>query len=375
MRIFSSLKYSLQNLSGRAVRNLIAAAIILCVSVALSVPSLVEDLKQQRVQASDDDGIENSTAAEQGMDADLLDQGARYMDAYDTLSLLVVRHDKIVLERYYSGGKYDTSNVFSITKSFVSALTGIAVRKGLVGGIDEPLDKYLPSYFNRDTAPGWKDIRVKHLLTMTPGFVEEGNGWMTGEDWIGSTFKLPLNYRPGEKFQYANSATHLLSAVVTKACGTDMLAFARENLFDRLQFRNASWTADPKGYFLGFSNMYLRPRDLAKFGCLYLNGGKWDGAQLVPEEWVKESTGVRYDFNKEEDKGYENGYGYLWWISGETGRHMFSAKGYGGQSIDAIPDLDLVVVITSTPDSPISVTDDIRMELLKKYVIPAINDE
>lgn len=374
MGIFSSVKYTFRNLSGRAIRNLITAAIILCVSIALSVPALVEDLKQQRMQAADDDGIENSTAAGQGMDEDILSQGARYMDNYDTLSLLVVRHGKIVLEKYYTGGKYSTSNVFSITKSFVSALTGIAVNKGLVGSIDDPLDKYLPSYFNNSTAPGWRDIRIKHLLTMTPGFLEGGD-WTTGGDWVGSTFRLPLNYRPGEKFQYANSATHLLAVALTKACDANLSAFAQENLFSRLKFRNASWTVGPDGYIMGFSNLSLRPRDLAKFGCLYLNGGKWDGVQLVPEEWVEESTRVQYDFNKEDDKGYENGYGYLWWISGETGRHMFSAKGYGGQSIDVIPELDLVVVITSTPDSPLSVTDAIRMELLKKYVIPAIKDK
>ena len=372
MRIFKKLKITFQNLSGRTVRELIAMSVILCFSIVLSLPELNEDIRQYRIQKLEDDGIKNSTAAEEGMDADTLYGAARYLEAYDAMSLIVVRHDKIVLEKYYSGGRNSTSNVFSVTKSFMSALTGIAIREGFVKDRMDSLEKYLPAYYKSSINPGWKDIYIRHLLTMTPGFSDDMERWTSSEDWVGFTFGLPLQENPGVEFHYANSATHLLSAVITDASGTDTLTFANKYLLEPLHYKNVSWSTDPKGYYTGYANMYLRPRDMAKFGCLYLNGGKWEGKQLVPQEWVEESTKVQYDFNKDEDRGFENGYGFLWWISGETGYHMFSALGYGGQSIDVIPELDLVVVITSIPNRAFSVDNAQRIELLEKYVIPSI---
>lgn len=375
MGIFRKLKITFQNLSGRTLRELIAIAVILCISIALSLPALNEDIKQYRIQKAEDDGIESSTAQEQGMDADMLGKAGRYLAAYDASSLIVVRHGKIVLERYYLGDRHSTSNVFSVTKSFISALTGIAIREGFIKDEEDPLEKYLPSYYRNNTNPGWKDINIRHLLMMTPGFSDDMSRWTSSEDWIGFTFGRPLNQKPGQKFEYANSATHLLSAVITDASGMDTLTFAQQNLLEPLHFKNTNWSKDPQGYYTGYANMFLRPRDMAKFGCLYLNNGKWEGKQLVPQEWVQESTKVQYDFNKEEDRGFENGYGLLWWISGETGYHMFSAVGYGGQYIDVIPGLDLVVVITSVPNMALSVDNVIRMELLEKYIIPSIRDK
>lgn len=374
MGVFRKLKITFQNLSGRTVRELIAMSVILCVSIALSLPALNEDIGQYRLQKLEDDGIENSTAKEQGMDAGLLEEAARYLDAYEAASLIVVRHGRIVLEKYYSGDKDSVTNVFSVTKSFMSALTGIAIREGYIGDRRDPLEKYLPSYYKDDIDPEWKKVNLSHLLTMTPGFVEDMDKWLSSENWVGFTFGLPVREKPGVKFQYANSATHLLSAVITETSGTDTLSFANKYLLEPLHFKNVEWYTDPTGYYAGYANMLLRPRDMAKFGCLYLNGGKWEGRQLVPEEWVKESTKVQYDFNKEEDRGFENGYGFLWWISGETGYHMFSALGYGGQSIDVIPDLDLVVVVTSVPNQALSVNNEQRLVLLEKYVIPSITD-
>ncbi len=375
MGIFRRLKITLGNLSANTVRELIAMAVILCLSIALSLPTLNEDLKRYHSQMTEDDGIQNSDAEAQGMDAARLDEAAGYMNTFDTVSFLVVRHGRIVLEKYYSGGRYDTTNVYSVTKSFVSALTGIAIRDGLIGGTDDSLEKYFPTYYKSISDPGWKTVNIGHLLTMTQGFIEESDGWTSSGDWVGYAFGLPLKDKPGEKFNYANCATHLLSVTVADAAGTDMLSYANKNLLEPLHFKNATWATDSRGYYTGYANMFLRPRDMAKFGCLYLNGGAWEGKQLVPKEWVEDSTRVQYDFNKEEDKGYENGYGYLWWISGETGYHMFSAVGYGGQYIDVIPALDTVVVITSTPNRGMNIDGARHVQLLEKYIIPSIKDK
>jgi CubicO group peptidase (beta-lactamase class C family) len=133
------------------------------------------------------------------------------------MSLIVLRNGKIVYEKYYDAK--GANNVYSVTKSFMSALIGIAISKGYIGSENDTVEKYLPEYFKKLSDPRWKQITIKHLLTMTPGFLEDLNQWTSTGDWVQATFSLPLEYDPGSKFQYANSASHLLSVILTKATG------------------------------------------------------------------------------------------------------------------------------------------------------------
>lgn len=369
------IKFFFKNLSSKTIRELIAIGVILCISLAISLPAFFSDLKKYRNQAEEvpEDGITVSDPKEQGMDAALLKEADNYISQTSALSFIVMRGGFVVHEKYYGdNGQSTYNNVFSVTKSVISALTGIGIREGNIGSVDDRLESYLPSYVIDTADKRWSDITLKHLLTMTPGFLEDLASWTRSEDWIKATFQLPLSYRPGERFQYANSASHMVSAVLTKASGMSTFDFAEKYLFKPMGITNKKWSQDPSGYYTGYANLFLRPRDMAKFGQLYLNRGKWEGRQLVPEEWVEASTSVMYDFNKEEDRGFANGYGYKWWINGETGYYMYSAVGYGGQSINVIPDLDLVVVFTAIPDAPVPFIDEFRFEVLKKYVIPAV---
>ncbi len=377
MNLPGRVKFFLKNLSSKTIRELIAIAVILCISVAISLLAFFSDLEKRRSQEQDipEKSMEQSSPEEQKMDPELLKQADSYFSTTSICSFIVMRHGNIVYEKYYDKNTPDVyNNVFSVTKSVISALTGIAIREGYIGNTEDKLGKYFPSYVSNAADKGWGDITIKHLLTMTPGFLEDLAQWTNSKDWMEFAFRLPLNYRPGEKFQYANSASHMLSALLTEATGMSTYDFAEKFLFQPMDIQNKKWSQDPSGYYTGYANLFLRPRDMAKFGYLYLNNGKWEGKQLVPEEWVKESTSVMYDFNKEEDGGYVNGYGYKWWINGETGYYMYSALGYGGQSINVIPELDLVVVLTAIPDTPVPMTDKKRIEVLKKYIIPAIKD-
>src|SRR4029453_11695571 len=176
---------------------------------------------------------------------------------------------------------------------------------------------------------------------------------------------------PGEQWAYSSASSHLLSAIVADATGQSTLAFARTRLFAPLgiatdnaleqkirgwpptqaqlkayEQATVAWPRDPQGYHFGGAFLKLPARDLAKFGYLYLNGGRWDGAQVVPADYVAAST---------RPQSYPSGglgdYGYQWWVTNQTAGHDgFRAQGYGGQVIQVIPDLDLGVVITSDPD-------------------------
>ncbi len=372
MTAFNKLAKGLKELSPSALREIIAIVVILSLSVALNIPQFSRDLKTaalEKEMLKDDGYFQYSRPEDQGMDKAVLDEGARSLSKTSAMSLIVLRNGKIVYEKYYDAK--GANNVYSVTKSFMSALIGIAINKGYIGSENDTVEKYLPDYFKNLSDPRWKRITIKHLLTMTPGFLEELDQWTSTGDWVQATFSLPLKYDPGSKFQYANSASHMLSVILTKATGMSTRDFADQYLFGPLGIKCSAWSADPSGFYTGYANLYLTPYDLAKFGWLYYRQGKWGNTQVVPKEWVSKSTEVQYDFNKEKASGNENGYGYKWWINSASGYHSFNALGYGGQSITVFPDVGIVAVITSNPGGTY-INDEQRIQFLKDCVIGAI---
>ena len=189
-------------------------------------------------------------------------------------------------------------------------------------------------------------------------------------DWVRHILGRRLETAPGESWAYSNATSQLLSAIVADTTGQSTLAFARAKLFAPLGIATdnaleqtitqraptqaelaayeqapVAWPKDPQGYHVGGSFLRLPARDLAKLGYLYLNDGRWDGTQVVPADYVAASTRPQSD----PIRG-SGDYGYHWWVTNETGHDSFRAQGYGGQLIQVIPELDLVVVITSDPD-------------------------
>jgi CubicO group peptidase (beta-lactamase class C family) len=170
---------------------------------------------------------------------------------------------------------------------------------------------------------------------------------------------------PGTRWNYNTGASHLLSAIIQETTGMTELAFAEEHLFGPLGISEVSWGTDPQGRSSGGTSLRLTPRDMAKFGYLYLNVGQWDGQQLVPAAWVKASTMNQAPIF--ETYYGEMSYGYQWWIVPWAG--YYSAVGALGQFIVVLPELDMVVVFTST----LAVEDFfIPLTLLAFYVIPSV---
>lgn len=315
-----------------------------------------------------------STPREQGMKEDLLEQidGEIRKNQTKLLSFLVVKNGYIVYEKYYQNRNKDTyTGVFSVNKSILSALTGIAIEKGFLKGTDQKVSDVLPELFTNQTDSRKKDITLRNVLTMTGGVEPVDNNiqsWFQSPDWLSGTIDKPMIQDPGTTFNYNTGLSHLLSGVLTKTTGMSTRAFADQYLFGPLNITNYDWERDPKGIYVGGTNLSLTPRDMAKFGYLYLHKGVWEGKQIVPKAWVEESVQkkIKADTN--------NDYGYYFWLknlkdSQGKGVFAYEANGYGGQIIRVIPELDTVIVATS---NHMSQEKGDYNYLINNYVIPAI---
>jgi CubicO group peptidase (beta-lactamase class C family) len=309
----------------------------------------------------------------QGVNPALLAQADRAIraDYPEVYSLLVVRGGYLVFERSYQGHQPDDIyNIKSITKSVLSALVGIALSDRALADIDQPVIAQLPEYAPPSADPRLRALTLRHLLTMTAGFAwsEDDIGrWLRSRNWAEAALARPLEYAPGEHFNYDTASSHLVSVLLTKATQRSTREFAEQRLFRPLGITPHAWASDPQGNTFGGSELFLAPRDLAKFGFLYLNCGRWGEEQIVPAAWVQESTREsrpRVGFFGDE------GYGYLWWATRAQGHNAYFALGYGAQYLYVVPDLDLVVVITAnTAVFPERIKD--AAPLITSLIIPA----
>ena len=279
-------------------------------------------------------------------------------------SLLVSRRGELLFERYYSGRRASSqANVKSASKSVISALVGIAIERRLIPSVDTPIVKYFPE-LAKDRDARKQDITVEHLLMMRPGLEGTSNrnygAWVTSRNWVQHALARPMFAAPGEEMEYSTGNTHLLSAILTKASGGSTWQFANEALAKPLGFMLAQWPRDPQGIYFGGNDMLMTPRQLLAFGELYLNKGRVGDRQVVPEAWVEKSCEGRErrppafersrDPDGVPDPTRDRKYGYGWWVRDFAGEETCFAWGYGGQYVFVIPDLDLVIVTTSSAD-------------------------
>ncbi len=262
-------------------------------------------------------------------------------------SLLASRHGQVVLEHYFHGASAAShENVKSAAKSVISALVGIAIERKLLPGVDVPIASYFPELTAPNVDPRKRKITIEDLLTMRSGLVETNRGygaWVRSSNWVQYLLTRPLQQEPGEPMNYNTGNTHLLSAILTKVSGSDTWTFAQNVLAGPLGITLAKWPRDPQGVYFGGNDMLLTPRQMLKFGELYLHQGRSGDRQIVPSSWVKASWIPR-------TRSLRSGqlYGYGWWITELAGQSVEFAWGFGGQYIFVVPSLDLVVVTTSS---------------------------
>jgi CubicO group peptidase (beta-lactamase class C family) len=302
---------------------------------------------------------EVSTPEEQGLDPNLV--GELYYNASQletAYGLLVFKNDYLVAEDYFHIGKPDLQvNIHSVTKSFVSALVGIAIEEGCISGVDQKMMDFFPELENRIADPRKFDITIQQMLQMRAGYPWEES---TQElmDLLVTGFHndtlvhVPLVRDPGSDSEYSNLTSHILGMVVARACDTDLMTFAQDHLFDPLEIEPGFWQQDWDGNYLGYSDLHLSSIDLAKFGLMIANSGEYKGQQIVPAGWIEESL---QSYSKKTWKyrvgrnWKANEYGYQWW-SIKAGDYRYNlAWGHGGQQIVLIDELDMVIVLLVDP--------------------------
>jgi CubicO group peptidase (beta-lactamase class C family) len=309
-------------------------------------------------------------------DDKLIDRGAlcRMADrlaassAGNVHSILIARGGKLVFERYFSGpdeinnrrvpnidfGVDTLHDTKSVSKSPASLALGIAIDRGLIRGIDEPIFSFFPELSDLRTSEK-EGLRLVHALTMSVGlkwveatpdhnYDNDEVRMQMARDPCRYVLGLPVTAPAGQEFFYNTGALTLLSAIVREATGRPLDEFARETLFEPLGITGFEWSR-VRGDSDAGGELRLRPRDMAKIGQLVLAGGRWNDRQVVSKAWIGASMTPRIDATS----GYS--YGYLWWLGrsllNEREVHWAAALGRGGQSIRIVPELDLVVVVTA----------------------------
>jgi CubicO group peptidase (beta-lactamase class C family) len=315
-------------------------------------------------------------------------------------AILVMRSGRLVFEEYFQGYAFDMDATHrdgqwmqygretdhfmaSVSKSVTSAIVGIAVQEGLLPDLEKKVLDYFPEY--ADILTGAKaGITLYHLLTMTSGLAFDENTYPYGDerndvtrlfledDPIRFVLSKPLDSAPGERFFYNSGAVNVLAAIIARVAAMKFLDYANARLFDPLGTKGGMWQAFPAGGTFASGGLFLRARELAKIGQLFLDDGVWQGRQIVGAGWI---AGSQQEHVATSGFPFAQSYGYLWWIREFTARgtthRCFFAAGWGDQYLFIIPDLDMVIVFNCgnfTASARISPFD-----LVEGYILAAVD--
>jgi CubicO group peptidase (beta-lactamase class C family) len=352
-----------------------------------------------------DDGLETASLEDVGMATGPIRVMMDYIndtEMHRIHDILILRNHKLVFEEYFPGYafvwnspgidgawmEYDRETdhfMASVSKSVTSVVVGCAVKEGLLTDLNRTVLSFCPEY--ADVLTGQKaNITLVHLLTMTSGLHFDETSYpysdprnditamFAAADPISFVLEKPLTSTPGAEFFYNSGTTNVLAAIVAKVAGKGFLDVVNERLFNPLHTRGGEWHSFPSGDTFASGGLFLKPRELAKIGLMFLNDGLWQGEQIVTPDWISWSQQQRVaTVGFPADFGY--GYGFLWWIrdfvSNETNYRCYFAAGWGDQYMFIIPSLDMIIVFncgnyqTSARISP--------FDLVEEYILEAVN--
>ena len=315
-------------------------------------------------------GWRTSPPEAQGMDSQKLAQLLQVVqqEQLSLHGLLIIRNGYIVSESYFQSYTAQTPHeLYSVTKSVVATLVGIAIDKRSIDGVNQPM---IASFFRDDTFqhPDARKsaMRLEDVLTMRTGldWQEEDSTFRQmyqSRDWVQFMFDMPMQEPPGQQFHYCSGCSHLLSAIIQQRTGINTRDFAQQSLFDPLGIQSVTWEQDRQGVPIGGWGLQLTPRDMAKLGYLYLHDGMWDGQQVVSAAWIKAAI----QRHTETDSTLGLGYGYQWWTHPRLS--AYAALGRDGQTIFVVPNLQLVIVTTAEMDGHEAI-----FKLIEQYIVPAV---
>ena len=315
-----------------------------------------------------------------------------YIAAVDSLdegifSIMVVRHGKVLAEKWF--GNYTPESVFpmySVSKTFTSMAAGLVIEDGLLS-LDRKVVDLFPDKVPAEPSERLQTMTVRDLLTMNSGHPKDPTARICKDrntppefnDWIARFMEGPFDYEPGEYFCYNSLCTYLLSAAVQKLTGDKVLDYLTPRLFDPLGIAKPEWDESPAGVSCGGWGLHLRTEDMAKFGLLLLNGGKWNGRRILPEEWIRVASSKQVECRPAgsspedvvkrgltlENSDWVQGYGYQMW---RCRHNAFRAAGAHGQLIIMIPDKDAVIAVTAHVKHGMQH----EVNMLWDYLLPAL---
>lgn len=266
-------------------------------------------------------------------------------------ALLIFQDGQQVLAEVFRGPAINKAvPIKSVSKTIVSALTGIAIDRGEIPGVKSTLGEIAADLIPANADSKVANISVENLLTMQAG-LERTSGrnygaWVNSRNWVSNALSRPMVAEPGTRMLYSTGSSHIMGAILSKVSGKSLLALTRNRLGKPLGIEIPSWTRDPQGRYLGGNEMALTPLAMISFGEMYNNGGKVGSNQVVSEMWVRQSM-----LSVTQSLFSGLGYGYGWFLGDSSGTSYALARGYGGQVICIVPDLKLTIAITSDPTS------------------------
>ncbi len=294
-------------------------------------------------------GLPRATPESQGVSSaallGLIDEAEAKVNALH--SIMVVRRGRVIAEGWWAPyAAEEPHQMFSLSKSFTSTAVGLAIAEGKLA-VDDPVLKFFPDEAPVRPSANLKAMRVRDLLTMSTGHHNEDiNNFPYNDDTsaVRKFLALPVAHKPGTFFVYNTPATFMLSAIVQKTTGQSVLDYLRPRLFEPLGIADPTWEANKQGISMGGFGLSIRTEDIAKFGQLYLQKGKWDGKQLVPAAWTETATARWMSNGSNPASDWEQGYGFQFWRC----RHgAIRGDGAHGQFCVVLAEQETVVAITA----------------------------
>lgn len=324
--------------------------------------------KQDKRQDKQSVRLSRATPESQGVSSASI---AKFIQAADEKvnsmhSFMLLRHGKVIAEAWWTPEDANKPHVlWSLSKSFTSTAVGLAVHDGKLSVQDRVIG-FFPDALPENPSENLKSMRVLDLLTMSTGHQDEPN-LRASQDWIKTFFAHPVPREPGSFFRYNTPATFMQSAIVQKVTGQNVVDYLQTRLFDPLGIDAPKWDKNPQGISIGGYGLYLKTEDIAKFGQLYLQKGRWENQQLIPSDWVQEASSKQVSNGSDAASDWNQGYGYQFW---RCRHNAFRGDGKDGQFCIVLPDQDAVVVMTANTSNMQS-----QLSLVWEYLLGAMVDK
>ncbi|MFY0663051.1 MAG: serine hydrolase [Natronospirillum sp.] len=295
--------------------------------------------------------VAQNTGAE-GLHPELKARAVEQAGQFSRLHSLVVAYQgRVEIAEVFGGPGLDRpANIKSLSKTILSGIVGAAVDRDIVQ-MDQTVTELMPRRVPSNASAGVDRITLGHLVSMRAGLERTSGGnygrWVVSSDWVAFALSRPFVDEPGGRMLYSTGSTHLASVALTETTGRSTLALARDWLGGPLGIEFNPWLRDPQGVYFGGNDMVMSPNDLLRFGEMYRQGGMYNGQRVLSEEWISDSW-----LGRGTSPWSNDDYGYGWFITELAGERAYYGRGYGGQLLYVIPELEMTVVITSDPNPP-----------------------